>query len=121
MQTNPMKVDDDARIDAVLRVMDGTLDWTNLVPTLLEAARELESMPGLKGKEKLDLLQKALKHALKRSPKSAEEKESILYTIDTVVPIVMQGVILASKSPIVGAAIAHVESTCVGCFWTKKV
>jgi len=121
MQTNPMKVDDDARIDAVLRVMDGTLDWTNLVPTLLEAARELEAMPGLKGKEKLDLLQKALKHALKRSPTSAEEKESILYTIDTVVPIVMQGVILASKSPIVGAAIAHVESTCVGCFWTKKV
>jgi hypothetical protein len=32
MQTNPMKVDDDARIDAVLRVMDGTLDWTNIIP-----------------------------------------------------------------------------------------
>jgi hypothetical protein len=115
MQTNPMKADEDARIDAILRVVDGHIDWTNLVPTLLEAAQELEAMPGLKGKEKLDLLQKALKHALKTSGKSAEEKESILHIIDTVVPIVMQGVILASKIPVV----AHVKASCMGCFWTK--
>lgn len=114
-----MKAEEDSRMDAILRVVDGKVDWDNLVPTLLEAAGELESMPGLKGSEKLDLLQKALKHVLKASDKSAVEKESILHTIDTVVPIVMQAAILASKSPIVGAVIAQVKATCVGCFWTK--
>jgi hypothetical protein len=117
---NPMYAEEDARIDAVFRVINGKINWDNLVPTLLEAAAELETMPGLKGSEKLDILQKALKHALKLSDKSAEEKESILHTIDTVVPIVMQAAMMSSKSPIVGAAIAQVEAVCVGC-WTKKV
>ena len=117
--TNPMFTED-ARVDAVFRVIHGKINWDNLVPTLLEAAAELESMPGLKGSEKLDLLQKALKHALKLSDKSAVEKESILHTIDTVVPIVMQAAVMSSKTPIVGAAVAQVEAACVGC-WTKKV
>lgn len=114
-----MKAEEDARMDAILRVVDGKINWDNIVPTLLEAAAELEAMPGLKGSEKLDLLKKALKHALKASDKSAEEKESILHTIDTVVPIVMQAAMMASKSPIVRAAVAQVEAVCIGC-WTKK-
>ena len=102
------------------RVLKGKVNWDNLVPSVLEAAKELEAMPGLKGAEKLDLLQKALKHVLKTSDKTAVEKEQILHTIDTVVPIVMQAATMASKNPIVGAAMAQVEAVCVGC-WTKKV
>ena len=115
MQTNPLHAEEDARIDALYRVVKGKIDWDNLVPTLLEAARELEAIPALKGSEKLDLLQKTLKHALKESDKSAEEKEKILYYIDTVVPVATQAAVLASKSPVM----AQVEAACVGC-WTKK-
>jgi hypothetical protein len=118
--TNPMFAEEVARIDAVYRVINGNINWDNLVPTVLEAARELEAMPGLKGSEKLDILQKALKHALKTSDKTTVEKEQILHTIESVVPVVMQAAMMASKSPIVGAAMAQVESVCVGC-WTKKV
>jgi hypothetical protein len=118
--TNPMFAEEDARIDAVYRVINGNINWDNLVPTVLEAAKELEAMPGLKGSEKLDILQKALKHALKMSDKTAVEKEQILHTIESVVPVVMQAAMMASKSPIVGAAMAQVEAVCVGC-WTKKV
>ena len=105
---------EDARIDAIFRVIQGKLNWDNLVPTLLEAARELEVIPGLKGAEKLDLLQKTLKHALKMSNKSDVEKEQILHYIDTIVPIAVQAVVLASKSPL----IRQVEAACIGC-WTK--
>jgi hypothetical protein len=118
--TNPMFAEEDARVDAVYRVINGNINWDNLVPTVLEAAKELEAMPGLKGSEKLDILQKALKHALKTSDKTAVEKEQILHTIESVVPVVMQAAMMASKSPIVGAAMAQVEAVCVGC-WTKKV
>lgn len=121
MQTNPLRNDmaEDARVDALFRVIKGKINWDNLVPTLIEAAAELEAMPGLKGSEKLDLLQKTLRHAVKVSEKSTVEKEQILHVIETVVPVIMQGIMMASKSPIVGQAIAQVEAVCVGC-WTKK-
>lgn len=104
--------EEDARIDAVFRVIDGKIKWENLVPTVLEAAKELEAMPGLKGSERLDLLQKALRHALKKSDMSTTEKEAMFYTIDTIVPVIAQAVVLASKSPIV----AQVKAVCVGCW-----
>jgi D-mannonate dehydratase len=119
MQTNPLHMEQDARIDAVYRVIKGNLNWDNLVPTLLEGAKELENFPSLKGSEKLDILQKALKHALKESDKSNEEKEKILYYIDTVVPVAVQAAVSASKNPLVNAAVAQVEAVCIGC-WTKK-
>lgn len=115
MQTNPLHMEQDARIDAVYRVIKGNLNWDNLVPTLLEGAKELENFPSLKGSEKLDILQKALKHALKESDKSNEEKEKILYYIDTVVPVAVQAAVSASKNPLV----TQVEAVCIGC-WTKK-
>lgn len=120
MQTNPMIVaaEEDARVDALYRVIQGKINWDNLVPTLIEAARELEAMPGLAGKEKLDLLQKTLKHALKVSDKTDVEKEQILHYIDTVVPIAMQAAVMASKNPVVGAVVDQVQAVCVGC-WTK--
>ena len=115
MQTNPLHMDQDARVDAIYRVIKVNINWDNLVPTLLEGARELEAMPGLKGSEKLDLLQKALKHALKETDKSNEEKEKILYYIDVVVPVAVQAMVTASKNPMVD----QVQAVCIGC-WTKK-
>lgn len=103
MQTNPLHESDaqlDAQVDALYRTIKGRIDWDNLIPTCLEVGRELEGMTHLRGKERLDLLQKTLRFALKDSDKSAEEKEQILHTIDTVVPIAMQAAILASKVPI---------------------
>ncbi len=117
MQTNPMLAVEDARVDALYRVIKGNINWDNMVPTLIEAGKELEAMPDLKGAEKLDLLQKTLKHALSQTDKSAVEKEQILHYIDTVVPIAMQAVVMASKSPIVGAAIAKVEAVCLRRCW----
>ena len=114
MQTNPLRADEDARVDGIYRVIKGRVQWDNLVPTLLDAAQEIEAIGGLKGPEKLALLQKALKHALKESTLSSEEKEAALFTIDTIVPFAIQAAILASKSPI----IAQVKSVCIGC-WTK--
>lgn len=111
MQTNP---EDDAQIDGIYRVIKGKIDWEDMVPTLLDAAQEIEAIRGLKGPEKLALLQKALKHALKESTLSADEKEVLLHTIDTMVPIAIRAAILASKSPI----LAQVKTVCVGC-WTK--
>ncbi len=120
MQTNPMLAVEDARVDALYRVLKGKINWDNLVPTLVEAGKELEAIPELKGPEKLDLLQKTLKHALKQTDKSEVEKEQILHYIDTVVPIAMQAAVMASKSPIVGAVVHQVQAVCVGC-WTKRV
>lgn len=101
----------DARVDGIYRALKGKISVDSLIPACLEIAQELESIAGLKGKEKLELLQKVLKQAVKDSGKSTEEKEQVLHTIDTVVPIAMQAAILASKSPVV----AHVQTACVGC------
>lgn len=114
MQTNPLLVDD-ANLDVVFRVVKGNIAWDNLVPTCIEAARVIEALPKMKGPEKLALLQRVLKYALRETDKDPVEKERILFFIDTVVPVLMQAAIMASKSPIV----AQVEAVCVGC-WTKK-
>jgi hypothetical protein len=104
----------DARVDGLYRVIKGRINWDNLVPTCLEVAKELEGATHLSGKEKLEVLQKTLKFALKDSDKTNEEKEKILHHIDTVVPIVMQAAVMASKSPIA----AQVVSFC-GICWKK--
>jgi len=90
----------DARIDATYRLVKGRINWDNLIPTVLEVARELQQFPELTGPEKLDVLLKTLKFALKDSSLAAEEKEKILHTIDTVVPLVVAAAKLASKFPI---------------------
>lgn len=103
MQTNPLHETDaqlDAQVDALYRTIKGRIDWDNLIPTCLELGRELEGLTHLRGKERLDLLQKTLRFALKDSDKSPVEKEQILHTVDTVVPIAMQAAVLASKVPI---------------------
>jgi hypothetical protein len=53
--------------------------------------------------------------AVAESKHTSVVKEELLHTIDTIVPIVIQAAVLASKSPI----LKKVQETCVGCFWTK--
>lgn len=117
MQQNPLRQREDPlddRVDAIYRVLKGRISLDTLIPTCIEVAREVEGLTGLKGPQKLEVLQKVLRQAVKDSGKPADEKESILRVIDTVVPIAIQAAILASKSPIV----AQVQAVCVGC-WTK--
>jgi hypothetical protein len=114
MQQNPLRQCEDARVDAIYKVLKGRISLDNLIPTCIEVAREVEGLAGLKGQQKLDVLQSVLRMAVRDSNKTAQEKESIRLVIDTIVPIAVQAAILASKSPIV----AQVQATCVGC-WTK--
>ena len=114
-QQNPMLAASelDARVDGLYRLIKGRINWDNLVPTCLEVGRELQQMTQLRGQEKLELLQKTLKHALKESDKTPEEKEEILQKIDTVVPIIMQAAIMSSKLPL-----KQIQAFC--CSWMKK-
>jgi len=117
MQINPIREKEgilDARVDGLYRIIKGRIQWDNIIPTCIEVAKEIEGLTHLKGAEKLDLLQKTLRHALKESDESPEEKERILFVVDTVVPLAMQAAIMASKSPILG----QVTTACIGC-WTK--
>lgn len=107
----------DARVDGIYRVVKGRLNLDNLIPTCIEVAKEIEGLQDIKGREKLELLQKVLKQGVKESDKTVEEKEQMLHTIDTVVPMVVQAAILASKSP-VAAQVQDVLVTC--CVPTSK-
>lgn len=105
----------DPRVDAVYKVIKGNINWDNLVPTCIEAAGEIENFTGMKGKDKLAVLQQALKLAVRESDLDTLQKEEIIHTINTVVPVVVQAAILASKAPIVARV---VQATCVTC-WKK--
>lgn len=117
MQTNPMfekEAGVDAQIDALHSVVKGRIDWKNPIPICLELAKELEGMTQITGSQRLELLQKTLRHAIAESDMSEEDKKESVTFVDTLLPIVMQAAVLASKSPI----IAHIQTTC--CFPTKK-
>lgn len=116
MTVNPLRSMQDPRTDGIYRVVKGKINLNTLVPSCIEVAQEIEQMNGLKGAEKLALLQDVIRLAVAESKKSSTEKEEILYVVDTVVPFVVQAAILASKSPI----LKHVQATCVGCFSRKK-
>jgi hypothetical protein len=114
MQQNPLHEKEaamDARVDGLYKVLKGRIDLANIVPTCIEIASEIEGLSGLKGAEKLDLLQKVLRHALKETDMTAEEKDKSMFVIDTLVPIAVQAAIMASKSPIA----AHVQTAVVSC------
>ena len=91
----------DPRIDGLYRLVKGRVDWNNLVPTCLELAQELEQMTDLKGPQRLELLQKTLRFALHESDLPKDKKETYSFVIMTVIPVVMQAAIAASKMPIV--------------------
>ena len=106
----------DPRADAIYRVVQGRIDFSNIVSTCLEVAREIEQMQGMKGAEKLGLLQSILRAAVRDSKISITEKEERIHIIDTVVPIVVQAVVFASKNPIA----KQIQAGCIACFWRKK-
>lgn len=108
---NPMHTALDNRVDGLYRLVKGRVDWDDLVPTCLEVARELEEMHELKGPQKLELLQKTLRFALTESTFPKEKKETLSFIINSVVPIMMQAAILASKVPI--------RATVQSCCWKK--
>lgn len=114
MKANPLRRTDDPRVSVLYRAVREDINLNEIIPSSLAIAQELEGMKGLKGPEKLDLLQQVLHHAVRCSLKSPEEKAEIVRMIDTVVPFAVQAAILATKNPIV----AQVQSTCIGC-WTK--
>ena len=111
MQTNPLRSFEDPRVDAIYRTVKGRIDLKSIVPTCIEIASEIEQLHGLKGTQKLALLQDVLRLCISDSKLGESEKNIILHTVDTVVPIVVQAAILASKSPI----IKQVQATCLGC------
>ena len=102
----------DPRVDAVYTAIRGRIDWDNLVPVCIEAAREIQQFTTLRGPQKLDVLQSVLKQALRDSDKTDLEKEQILYFIDTAVPIIAQAAKLASKLPIVTQAVTTCWKKC---------
>lgn len=102
----------DPRVDAVYTAIRGRIDWDNLVPVCIEAAREIQQFTTLRGPQKLDVLQCVLKQALRDSDKTAIEKEQLLYFIDTVVPIIAQAAKIASKLPIVTHAVTSCWKKC---------
>lgn len=112
MQTNPIHYTKET-LYAALR---GTIDLKQLVPTCIRLAKEVEHMTQLKGKEKLEALQYILRLSIHDSTISAEEKETYYFTVDRIVPLVVEGIVLASKSPIL---VRQVQAVCCGC-WTKK-
>jgi len=112
MQSNPLH----ATKDTVYKALKGKLDLDNLVSTSIQVAKEVEQIANLKGKEKLELLQSILRICIHDSDKSPEEKEALYFTVDRLVPVIVEAAILASKSPI----IKQVQAVCCGC-WTKTV
>ena len=114
MQTNPLRSVEDPRVNAIYSVVKGKISLLTIVPTCIEVAQEVEQISGLKGKQKLELLQDVLRLSVSESKHTAVVKEELLHSIDTLVPLVVQAAILASKMPI----LKRVQETCVGC-WTK--
>lgn len=99
---------------AMQNILSDQIDLSNLVPTCIRIAQEVEKIGGMPGHEKLALLQKILREAVIKSGKPSQEKLQLYDTIDTIVPLVVQAAVLASKHPI----LANVQETCVSC-WTK--
>jgi hypothetical protein len=119
MTPNPMHdAEVDAQVDALYRMVKGHINWDNLVPTALEIAQELEGMTQLKGAQRLELLQKTLRFAVADAKDLPDDKkEGILLFVNSVLPVVMQAAVLASKVPI--KAIAHSCWSCC-CVSRKK-
>jgi hypothetical protein len=117
MQANPLRTVENPLVDGIYRAVRGRINLATLVPTCLEIASEIEQMTHLKGAQKLALLQDVLRTAIADSSLGAGEKTTLLCSVDTIVPVLVQAAVLASKHPIA----KHVHATCVGWCWTKTV
>ena len=112
MNTNPMH-ELDPNVNSLYSAFKGRIDWDNIIPTCIDMARQLEQMTHMKGPQRLELLQKTLRYAVRDSQMEPTQKEATIYMIDTVVPLAMQAAILASKIPI-----KRIQSVCC---WKTKV
>lgn len=112
MQENPLHSVEDARIDGLYRLLKGRINLNSIIPTCIEVAGEIEQLSGLKGSEKLRLLQDVIRLAITDSQKPLTEKEQLLFLVDSVIPFAVQAAILASKSPIV----KHIQAGCLSCW-----
>jgi hypothetical protein len=88
-------------VDIYLKVIRGKpVNWANVAPVCLEMCREIEQVPNLKGPEKLSLLQEVLRKTILLTDMSDDHKKQANVVIDDVVPVVVQGIIIASKIPV---------------------
>lgn len=87
-------------VEELYKVIRDTIDFDNIVPTVLTLCQRVEQIPDLTGNEKLKLVTLTLRYALGVAPIGIEQKRNIMKRIDTVVPLVVQAAILASKHPI---------------------
>lgn len=117
MTPNPMRdAEMDAQVDGLYRLVKGRIQWDNLIPTVMEIAQELEGMTHLKGQQRLELLQKTLRFAVADSKDiPADKKDEVLVFVNTVLPVVMQAAVLASKVPIKAVA-----QSCWACCCSRK-
>jgi hypothetical protein len=90
------------------------LDWDNIVPTCLDLGAALEDVRNVNGAYRLQVLQEVLLIALNRGNVVDDRKRKLFQLIYETVPILMRGVIAASKSPIVHAAAEEVDNYCCG-------
>lgn len=98
--------------ESIYAVVKTKIDWDNLIPTCMALGQTLENIEGMKGSEKLALLQDTLRVALKDSSLDSEKKSEITALIDTLVPVIMTAVITASRSPIVKKVVEQVSHCC---------
>ena len=112
MQQNPLNSIEDGLVKNTYRLLKGQINLKSLVPTCIHIASEIEQLSGLKGPQKLALLQDVLRVAIADSNRTQSEKEQLLIAVEEVVPYAVQAAILASKSPIV----KHIQAGCLSCW-----
>jgi hypothetical protein len=106
----------DEHVKKLYNIVKDRVDWNDLVPTCIELAKEIENIGGLKGPEKLALLQDTMCYAIMACDLPKDKKHIALVFVKTIVPNVMKAVMIASKSPV----LAQVGATCFSCFGVKK-
>lgn len=87
-------------VEELYKVIGDKVDFENIVPMALTLCQRVEQIPNLTGKEKLELVMATLRYALRVAPIGIEQKRAVMEKLDTIVPLVIQAAILASKHPI---------------------
>jgi hypothetical protein len=97
----PVNINRTMNVEELYKVISDKVDFENIVPMAITLCQRVEQIPNLSGKEKLDLVMGTLRYALRVAPVGLEQKREIMEKLDTIVPLVIQAAILASKHPIV--------------------
>lgn len=114
-------------VQNIISVVKGPVDWSNPVPIVLILAKEVEKVGALKGDEKLKLVQDSMLELLKSDAVlKGDEKQKAIVFIRDVLPVVIQGIVLASKSPMVKQVVEVVHKAAYQCipglftWWRKR-